>query len=124
MSDTFDIKFFRATTKSSRLGGGYITSGGLKANFSVFENNKSKYGFILALPYRKGPDDKIVNEVQFTTQAMSEKAHGQVAELLGIEVEASPRVVTESTSEPRPSGPATSVDIKARVQKFGNKPPF
>ena len=46
-----DIKFFPADgTKPKFLGGGYITSGVLKTNFSVFRTDKNDYGFNIALP--------------------------------------------------------------------------
>lgn len=122
-----DIKFFKNDREgSTRLGGGYITSGGLKTNFSVFKSAKSSYGFNIALPYRKNDTDgSIVNEVSFTTKAVSDQVHKYIQDKLNGGSSASdeqPRVV--KTAEVKTSGPATSVDIKDKVKKFGGRPPF
>lgn len=119
---TLDIKFFpNDKSGSKRLGGGYISSGGLKTNFSVFSSDKSKYGFNIALPYRKNEaDGKIVNEVQFVTAAVSEKAHQFIQAQLG---HGGPKDDTDTSRiSSNPEGKAQQkVDIK---KKFNGKAPF
>lgn len=68
-----DIKFFPADgTKPKFLGGGYITSGILKTNFSVFRNDKNDYGFMVALPStRKTSGDGYDNHVEFKNRDAS-----------------------------------------------------
>lgn len=123
---SLDIKFFKDTKGGKRLGGGYITSGGLKTNFSVWKSDKSKYGFNLSLPYRKNEaDGTVVNEVSFTTQAVGEEANKYIAAQLNGSVsdDTAPRVVTESIGN-QVSGQQTSVDVKNRVRPHGTRPPF
>lgn len=128
----FDIKFFKSNnSSSSRLGGGYITSGGIKTEYSVFSSTKSKWGFNIALPYRKdaGTPPKIVNEVQFTTAAMSDEAHKIIQSLIGGNAPAYDdsqvgKVTRESApAQLAPSGP-TKVDVAAGVKKFPARAPF
>lgn len=120
---SLDIKFFKNEKGGSvRLGGGYITSGGLKANFSVFQSDKNKkYGFNIAFPFRKDKDDKIINEVQFTTQKDSDEAHSYIKSILDGKTSSSePRVVTESSAVTKAG--TTPVDVKANVKRFERAP--
>ncbi len=128
MSSNFDIKFFKNEKGNSiRLGGGYITSGGLKTNFSVFKTEKNKkYGFNISLPYRKQDDGTVVQEVQFTTAKLSDEAHDFIKNILdggqgsdGNEA----RLVTEANAT-RAAGPVQSVDVRAGVKRFGTGAPF
>lgn len=122
MSDEVDIKFFKNEKSGSvRLGGGFITSGILKTNFSVFKNDKNrKYGFNISLPYRKQDDGTIVNEVSFVNAQISDEVYDKIKNLLDGKSDPAPRVVTESMAVSK-AGPATSVDIKAGMKKFDKK---
>jgi hypothetical protein len=128
----FDIKFFKSNNStSSRLGGGYITSGGLKTEYSVFSSTKSKWGFNIALPYRKdaGTPPKIVNEVQFTTAALSDEAHKIIQSLLGNAPAQNDdtqvtRVVREAPPAQQAASGPTKVDVAGKVKQFPARAPF
>jgi hypothetical protein len=77
----FDIKYFppQAVT-SNYLGGGYITSGGLKVNFTVWKNDKFSQGFSIGFATRKNAKNgEIINEVQFINREASDVAYNQIS---------------------------------------------
>lgn len=117
-----DIKFFKNDKQGKRLGGGYITSGGIKTAFSVFTSEKSKYKFNISLPYRKNETSgEIINEVSFINGQVSDMAHKFIAAQLGQsggnDSEDAP---ARLSSNPTGSAP-TKVDIK---KQFKGKAPF
>lgn len=77
----FDIKFFPTQTVTSNyLGGGYITSGGLKSSFTVWKNDKFSQGFSIGFPTRKNAQSgEIINEVQFINREASDVAYNEIA---------------------------------------------
>lgn len=69
MDMNIDIKFFpRDQVVNGYLGGGYITSGLLKTNYSVFLSSKVAHGFNISLPSTKGDDGQWTDHCSLTNR--------------------------------------------------------
>ncbi len=79
MSFQMKIHFFPTEQKKNRyLGSGWVSSGGLKARFTVWENTKFSKGFSISFPSRKDQNDQIQNEVDFFNREASDIAYNEI----------------------------------------------
>ena len=82
-----EVKVFPAQqVKNKNLGFGSVRVGGIVARFSLWQNPKFSQGFSVSFPYRKGLDDKPVNEVYFIDKELEQQVYDiikpQIAHLL------------------------------------------
>lgn len=121
--EVLNIHFFPAEQEKNKyLGAGYVSSGGLKARFTVWRNDKFAKGFSVSFPFSKKTNGEVMTEVEFFNRDASDEAYNKIeAKLIeaGLLGNGGGNTRTTTTTTTRPATPTRTTQA-VPVQRAPN----